>query len=58
VLLLWLAVYADGTTEYDAHNLFGTAMTMHTHAAAVDIMGKRPFMMVRWVQEGTGEGCV
>jgi hypothetical protein len=47
--LLWPAVYADGTTEYNAHNLFGTAMTMHTHEAAVEVMGRRPFMMVRWV---------
>jgi hypothetical protein len=47
--LLCPAVYADGTTEYNAHNLFGTAMTMRTHAAAVEVMGRRPFVMVRWV---------
>jgi hypothetical protein len=44
-----LAVHADGSREYDAHNLFGTAMAMRSHAAAAEVMGKRPFMLLRWV---------
>ena len=42
-----LAVHADGSREYDAHNLFGTAMAMRSHAAAAEVMGKRPFMLLR-----------
>ena len=41
------AVHADGTREYDAHNLFGTAMAVRNTKAATEIIGKRPFFILR-----------
>jgi hypothetical protein len=40
-------VHADGTREYDAHNLFGTAMAVRNTKAATEIIGKRPFFILR-----------
>lgn len=42
------AVHADGSTEYDAHNLYGTTMAMRFHAAFTAITGKRPFILSRY----------
>jgi alpha-glucosidase (family GH31 glycosyl hydrolase) len=44
---LHTAVHADGTTEYDAHNLYGTTMAMRFHEAFTGITGKRPFILSR-----------
>ncbi|WIA20052.1 hypothetical protein OEZ85_005917 [Tetradesmus obliquus] len=48
------AVHADGTTEYDAHNLYGTTMAMRFHAAFTAITGKRPFILSRSSFPGAG----
>lgn len=42
------AVHADGAKEYDAHNLFGTTMAMQSNKAATEVIGKRPFFILRW----------
>jgi len=41
------AVHADGTLEYDAHNLFGTAMGKAHYQAVLAVTGKRPFLLSR-----------
>lgn len=42
-------VHADGSREYDAHNLFGTTMALQNTKVANDILGKRGFYILRWV---------
>lgn len=41
------AEHADGTTEYDAHNLYGTSMAQRHYEAAVAVTNKRPFLLTR-----------
>jgi alpha-glucosidase (family GH31 glycosyl hydrolase) len=41
------AEHADGTREYDAHNLYGTTMAMRSNPAATEVIGKRPFFLLR-----------
>uniref|UniRef100_A0A383VTZ3 Maltase n=1 Tax=Tetradesmus obliquus TaxID=3088 RepID=A0A383VTZ3_TETOB len=48
------ALHADGTKEYDAHNLYGTAMAMRHHEALVAITGERPFILSRSTFPGAG----
>ncbi|KAF8061064.1 alpha-glucosidase [Scenedesmus sp. PABB004] len=49
------ALHADGATEYDAHNLYGTAMAMRHHAAALAVNpGRRPFILTRSTSPGAG----
>lgn len=50
-------VHADGTTEYDAHNLYGTTMAMRFHAAFTAITGKRPFILSRYAAQSAGHVC-
>jgi hypothetical protein len=41
------AEHADGTLEYDAHNLFGTTMAIRHYEAFTSLFKKRPFMVLR-----------
>lgn len=43
-----VAGHADGTREYNAHNLYGTAMAKSHYEAITEITGKRPFMILRY----------
>jgi hypothetical protein len=58
LLLLLHAVHADGTLEYDAHNLFGTAMALRSAKAATEVIGKRPFFLLRCVSAAICERCI
>jgi alpha-glucosidase (family GH31 glycosyl hydrolase) len=42
------AEHYDNTTEYDAHNLYGFAMAKQHYAAAVNVTGRRPFLLTRY----------
>ncbi|WIA20582.1 hypothetical protein OEZ85_004970 [Tetradesmus obliquus] len=48
------ALHANGAREYDAHNLYGTAMALEHHAAVEKITGKRPFLLTRSTFPGAG----
>jgi alpha-glucosidase (family GH31 glycosyl hydrolase) len=41
------AVHPDGTSEYNAHNLYGTSMARHFHNTYKDVAGKRTFLLTR-----------
>jgi hypothetical protein len=41
------AAHPEGTREYDAHNLYGTAMARHFHDTYRDVSGKRTFLLTR-----------
>lgn len=50
------ATHADGTQEYDIHNLFGHRILNATYAAvAASIKGKRPFIIGRSTFAGSGK---
>lgn len=44
---LLCAEHYDGTSEYDAHNLYGVAMAMAHYKAYTAATGKRPFNIIR-----------
>ncbi|KAI9815815.1 MAG: hypothetical protein M1832_005229 [Thelocarpon impressellum] len=49
------ATHADGTLEYDVHNLFGHQILNATYRAMLDIFpGKRPFVIGRSTFVGSG----
>eukprot|EP00775_Hariotina_reticulata_P010104 gene10104-10260_t len=48
------ARHADGSLEYDAHNLFGTTMAMRHYEAFTSLFGKRPYMILRSTFPGAG----
>lgn len=41
------AAHPDGTSEYNAHNLYGTSMARHFHNTYKDVSGKRVFLLTR-----------
>ena len=41
------AQHADGSLEYNAHNVYGLSDAVATHAALEKITGKRPFILTR-----------
>ena len=41
------AQHADGTLEYNAHNLYGLSEAVATYSALEKILGKRPFILTR-----------
>jgi alpha-glucosidase (family GH31 glycosyl hydrolase) len=41
------ALHADGTREYDAHNLYGTNMAIAHWDSVARTTGKRPFLVSR-----------
>ena len=43
------AEHADGTVEYNAHNLYGLSEAVATYAALQKVISKRPFILTRWV---------
>lgn len=47
VLFATAAVHPDGTSEYNAHNLYGTSMARHFHNTYKDVSGKRTFLLTR-----------
>ncbi|KAK4131303.1 glycoside hydrolase family 31 protein [Trichocladium antarcticum] len=49
---------ADGTTQYDTHNLYGTSMALATHAALQHLHpAKRPFVLTRSTSPGAGRAA-
>lgn len=48
------AGHFDGSTEYNAHNLFGTAMAATHYPVVANITGKRPFLLSRSTFPGAG----
>ncbi|WIA23387.1 hypothetical protein OEZ85_000147 [Tetradesmus obliquus] len=48
------AKHYDNTTEYDAHNLYGFAMAQQHYSAAVNVTGRRPFLLTRATFPGAG----
>ena len=44
------AVHADGSLEYNTHNLYGLSEADATYGALQHITGKRPFMLTRCAQ--------
>ncbi|KAF8062771.1 Alpha-glucosidase [Scenedesmus sp. PABB004] len=49
------AKHADGTLEYDAHSLYGTAMAKVYFEAFAQVTGKRPFQILRSTFPGAGK---
>jgi alpha-glucosidase (family GH31 glycosyl hydrolase) len=47
--VLLCAAHANGARQYDTHNLFGTSMALNHHTAFKAVVGKRPFLLSRWV---------
>ena len=49
-----LATHADGSVEYDAHNLYALSEALATHDAVRAVAGRRPFVLTRAAFMGTG----